>query len=104
MLHILASSTLIIIDHKELFEDLYEVAPKWQNFGVHLKVPFNRIQGFSGGDGMVDRCFTMMLNTWLQGETAPSVDRLMSALQMPGVDQRVLALDIDKNRQSERNY
>ena len=50
---------------------------------------------------MVERCFTMMLDTWLQGETAPSVDRLVSALQMPGVDQRVLALDIDKNRKSE---
>ena len=50
---------------------------------------------------MVDRCFTTMLDTWLQGETAPSVDQLVSALQMPGVDQRVLALDIDKNKQSE---
>jgi hypothetical protein len=88
-------------DHKELFKDLHEVAPKWQNFGLHLKVPYSRIQGFAGGDGMVDRCFTMMLDTWLQGETSPSVDQLVSALQMPGVDQRVLAFDIKKNRQSE---
>ena len=92
---------LLFPDHKELFQDLHEVAPKWQNFGVHLKVPFSRIQGIAGGDGTVDRCFTTMLDTWLQGETAPSVDRLVSALQMPGVDQRVLALDIDKNKQSE---
>ena len=92
---------LLFPDHKELFQDLHEVAPKWQNFGVHLKVPFSRIQGIAGGDGTVDRCFTTMLDTWLQGETAPSVDRLVSALQMPGVDQRVLALDINKNKQSE---
>ena len=90
-------------DHKELFEDLHEVAPKWQNFGVHLKVPYSRIQGFSGGDGMVERCFTSMLATWLEGETAPTVERLVSALQMPGVDQRVLAMDINKNRQGEQN-
>ena len=50
---------------------------------------------------LVDRCFTTMLDTWLQGETAPSVDQLVSALKMPGVDQHVLALDIDKNKQSE---
>ena len=88
-------------DLEELFKDVHEVAPKWQNFGVHLKVPYSRIQGFSGGDGMVERCFTTMLATWLEGETTPTVDRLVSGLQMPGVDQRVLALDIDKNRQGE---
>ena len=77
------------------------MAPKWQNFGVHLKVPYSTIQGLSGGDGKVDRCFTTMLATWLEGETAPTVDRLVSALQMPGVDQRVLAIEISKNRQGE---
>ena len=89
-------------DHKELFEDLHEVAPKWQNFGVHLKVLYSRIQGFSGGDGMVERCFTSMLATWLEGETAPTVERLVSALQMPGVDQRVLAMDINKTDKVSR--
>ena len=79
------------------------MAPRWQNFGVHLEVPINRIQGFSGGEGMVERCFTSMLATWLEGETAPTVEKLVSALQMPGVDQRVLAMDIDENRQGEHD-
>lgn len=78
------------------------MAPRWQMFGVHLKVPYSRIQGFSGGDGMVDRYFTSMLAAWLEGETAPTIDRLVSALTMPGVDQRVLASEIDRNRQGEK--
>ena len=100
-MHLLALLFTLYPDHKELYKDLYEVAPKWQNFGVHLKVPLSRIQGIGGGDGMVDRYFTSMLATWLEGETAPTVEKLVSALQMPGVDQRVLAMDIDKNRQGE---
>ena len=95
-------TSFVLLDHKELFKDLHEVAPKWQMFGVHLKVPYSRIQGFSGGDGMVERCFTTMLAVWLEGETAPTVDRLMSALRMPGVDHGRLASEIDKNRQGEQ--
>ena len=87
--------------HKELYEDLHEVAPKWQTFGVHLKVPFSKIQGFSGGDGMVERCFTSMLAAWLDGGGTRSIDQLVYALKMPGVDQVRLADEIDKNRDGE---
>lgn len=86
-----------------LVRDLYEVAPKWQTFGVHLKVPYNKIQGFNGGEGMVERCFTSMLSTWLEGEISPRVDQLVSALKMPGVDQRRLAKELDQNRESKKH-
>ena len=86
---------------KELCEDLHEVAPKWQAFGVYLNVPYSKIQGFSGGEGMVERCFTSVLAAWLDGEGTCSIDQLVSALKMPGVDQLRLAHEIDKNRHGE---
>lgn len=86
-------------DYKKLYEDLHELAPKWQTFGVHLGVPFDRLQGFQGEASMVDRCFTNVLATWLQGGGGDcTVDQLVYALKMPGVDQGRLAREIDKNK------
>ena len=90
--------------YKELYEDLHEVAPKWQTFGVHLKVPLSKIKVISGGDGMVESCFTSVLDSWLSGEGDCSIDQLVSALQIPGVDQRRLAMEIDGNRAGKWSY
>ena len=92
---------IVLPGHTELYKDLHEVAPKWQTFGVHLNVPYSKIQGFSGGDGMVERCFTSMLAAWLYGGGTHSIDQLVYALKMPGVDQVRLADEIDKNRDGE---
>ena len=78
------------------------MAPKWQTFGVHLKVPFDRLQGFQGEASMVERCFTEMLVAWLRGEGGScTVEQLVKALGKPGVDQRRLAEEIEQNRSGE---
>lgn len=75
------------------------MAPKWQTFGIHLKVPFDRLQGFHGEASMVERCFTEVLVAWLRGEGANcTVEQLVNALGKPGVDQRRLAKEIEKNK------
>ena len=89
-------------DHKRLYEDLHEVAPKWQTFGVHLNVPIDRLQGFQGEASVVERCFTEILVAWLRGEGAScTVEQLVSALRKPGVDQRRLANEIEQNKHGE---
>jgi hypothetical protein len=93
---------LINTDHKRLYEDLHELAPEWQRFGVHLKVPIDRLKGFQGESSMVDRCFTEVLVAWLCGEgLSCTVEQLVSALGKPGVDQRRLAREIEQNRNGE---
>ena len=78
------------------------MAPAWQTFGIHLKVPIDRLQGFHGEYSMVERCFTEVLVAWLRGEGACcTVEQLVSALGKPGVDQKILAKDIEKNRNGE---
>ena len=49
---------------------------------------------------MVDRCFTDVLNAWLNGGDA-SVDKLVAALRYPGVNNGRLAGEIDRDRHSE---
>ena len=78
------------------------MAPKWHSLGVHLKVSHDKLQGFNGGDGMTERCFTAVLAAWLSGEGNCSVSQLMYALKMPGVNQGKLAMEIDQNR-SDKN-
>ena len=74
------------------------MAPNWHTFGVHLNVKYSKLQGLSGGDGMVERCFTAVLAAWLNGEGTCTIDQLVYALRMPGVDQGRLAMEIDNNR------
>ena len=91
-----------LTDHKRLYEDLHEVAPNWQMFGVHLSVPYDRLQGFQGEASMVERCFTEVLVAWLHGEGAScTVEQLASALGKPGVNQKRLADEIKQNRHGE---
>ena len=66
-----------------------------------MKVPYSKIKVFNGGDGMVERCFNAVLDAWLCGEGECTVDQLVSALQLPGVDQKRLAIEIDRNRAGE---
>ena len=96
---------ICLADHKRLYEDLHEVAPKWQTFGVHLKVPFDRLEGFQGEGSMVERCFTEVLVAWLRGVgTSCTVEQLVSALEKPGVDQKRLAKEIERNKSGELLY
>lgn len=78
------------------------MAPKWQTFGVHLKVPYNRLQGFQGEASMVERCFTEVLVAWLRGEgSSCTVEQLACALRKPGVNQRRLAEEIEQHKSGE---
>lgn len=87
------------LDHKQLYEDLHEVAPQWRTFGIHLGVPFARLQGLQGEASTVERCFTEVLVTWLnEGGT---VEQLISALKYPGVDQGRLSEEIRRNKESK---
>lgn len=80
----------------QLYEDLHEIAPKWQTFGLHLGVPFDRLQGLQGDASLVDRCFTAMLATWLR--EGATVEQLIEGLMFPGVDQRRLAREMEKSK------
>ena len=72
------------------------MAPKWQTFGVHLKVPYPKVQGIKGCNSIVDGCFMDVLMEWtIRGAT---IDQLVFALRYPGVDHGRLASEIDKNR------
>ena len=91
--------TLLLPDHRRLYEDLREVAPKWMTLGVHLGVAFDRLQGFQGEASLVERCFTEVLVAWLRA--GGTVEQLVNALKFPGVDQKRLANEIERDRDSE---
>ena len=78
------------------------MAPQWQTFGVHLTVPFDRLQGFQGEASMVERCFMEVIIAWLHGEEGScTVEQLVYALKMPGVDQGRLAREIEQSKTGE---
>ena len=83
----------------QLYKDLHEIAPKWQTFGVHLGVPYDRLQGLQGDASLVERCFTTMLATWLR--EGGTVEQLIEGLRFPGVDQKRLAREMEKSKDSE---
>ena len=65
-------------------------------------MPKSKIDAINGGDGIVDDCFTRVLDAWLKGEGTCDVDTLVSALRMPGVDQRRLAKEIENNKSGQQ--
>ena len=48
----------------------------------------------------MERCFTSVLITWLNGDEA-RVEKLVEALRYPGVDHKRLAREIEGDKRSE---